>query len=187
MDIREFLEARLAEDAWWARNAGGRFGNTPPETGEHWHWVESRGDTPVTPDPTVGEHLDEAGTGEWRALALRSVEHYPIENAAYELPSFIISTAEEVNTVAAGHITRHDPARVLRDVEAKRRLLHVHAREHACLNLTGRGDTSTVDSRPWELWEEWDTREMDGVCLVLRLLALPYSDHPDYDPSWSPT
>jgi hypothetical protein len=26
----------------------------------------------------------------------------------------------------------------------------------------------------------------DRACLVIKLLAAPYSDHPDYDPEWKP-
>lgn len=174
MDIREFLTARLAEDEWWARNAGGCFGNVPPETGEHWHWVESRGDTPITPDPTVGELLDDGGADEWRSLALRSVEQYPMDRGG-TLPSFIISTAEEVNTVGGGHIVRHDPARVLRDVEAKRRLL--------------RDMLPEVEQMAGLIEHEYGAapdRVGTGVAnMVLRLVALSWSDHPDFDPTWS--
>ncbi|MFD7746716.1 DUF6221 family protein [Streptomyces sp. NPDC059698] len=60
------------------------------------------------------------------------------------------------------HIARHDPARVLREVEAKRQLID------------------------WVL--RWPMRpappsSVDGV---LERLALPYSDHPDYQDTWRP-
>lgn len=163
-DLRAFVETRFAEDEWWARNSGGCFGNTPPETGEHWHWVESRGDTPITPDPTIGEHLDDAGTGEWRRLALRSIEEYPLSGGG-TLPSFIVSTAEEVNTVAGGHIVRHDPARVLRDIAAKRQMFEECVR--------------AVDGGP-------DGSAAAGLAVtVMKGLAAPYSTHPDYDRKWA--
>lgn len=55
------------------------------------------------------------------------------------------------------HIARHDPARVLREVEAKRAIVAL------TLNLT--------DGDP----DEFST---------LRHLAAVYSDHPDYDEAW---
>lgn len=83
------------------------------------------------------------------------------------------------------HITRHDPARVLREVEAKRRIVHAHAQPHECLALSGSGERSAVDGKPWELWEPAHTDD-HGPCFVLRCLALPYADHPDYREEWRP-
>lgn len=61
----------------------------------------------------------------------------------------------------ATHIARHDPARVLREVVAKRRIVERYAwlREH--------GDTGDA---------AW----------VLPLLALPYADHTDHRQEWRP-
>lgn len=71
------------------------------------------------------------------------------------------------------HMARHDPARVLRDVEAKRRILAAYADD----DRLRFGDWETCsDSCPVQVLDE-----------VVKLLALPYSDHPDYDPAWSPT
>jgi hypothetical protein len=62
----------------------------------------------------------------------------------------------------AEHIVRHDPARVLAEVDAKRQIID------------------------WVL--EWPMRphppsSVDGV---LERLALPYADHPDYKDAWRP-
>lgn len=65
------------------------------------------------------------------------------------------------------HIARHDPARVLADVDAKRRILDLEVPDHY--------DT------PGE-WRGWHDAYND----VLRLLALPYADHPDYREEWTP-
>ncbi|MFC5744851.1 DUF6221 family protein [Actinomadura rugatobispora] len=62
----------------------------------------------------------------------------------------------------AAHIARHDPRRVAADVEAKRRLIEQHT------GYYGGGDD-----------EFWPVQ-------TLRLLALPYSDHPDYQEEWRP-
>ena len=63
------------------------------------------------------------------------------------------------------HVARHgDPARVLREVEAKRRIIQEHV----------------------------DQVEMDDPCVpivagerLLRHLGAVYADHPDYDPEWA--
>lgn len=70
----------------------------------------------------------------------------------------------------AAYIARQDPARVLREVEAKRTILAMHAPSER----TEYG--AQVCSRCSDL----------SPCDTLRLLALPYSDHPDYDESWRP-
>jgi hypothetical protein len=68
------------------------------------------------------------------------------------------------------HIARHDPARVLRDVAAKRRLFAKHA---PVINGT---------QGSWT-WFEGSESESEKV---MQLLSLPYADHPEYDPAWAP-
>lgn len=65
------------------------------------------------------------------------------------------------------HIARHDPARVLADVEAKRRIVE-EANLYLCDSGPGCG---------------YRTKHGHNV---LRLLALPYADHPDYREEWRP-
>ncbi|MGW6395421.1 DUF6221 family protein [Streptomyces sp. NPDC055103] len=96
----------------------------------------------------------------------------------------------ELDAELSQHIARYDPARVLAEVDAKRQI----AREH------GPSDKHTTI---WD-WFELGTwcgecgtdpcRELtncpicgasDG-CRTLRLLALPYADHPDYQDAWRP-
>lgn len=83
----------------------------------------------------------------------------------------VVCTAESGQRVASvsrapqsEHIARHDPARVLADVEAKRRLLAV------------------LDGDPF------DALGAEGAykLLVAKHLAAPYADHPDYRPEWAP-
>ena len=64
------------------------------------------------------------------------------------------------------HATRHDPARVLRQVERDRRLLDY------LVALEGKA----LDGNWWNL----DTDE------PFKLLALPYADRPGYRPEWKP-
>ena len=82
-----------------------------------------------------------------------------------------LRAAKMPNHVAdAEHIARHDPARVLRDVEAKRKLLAF------LVVLAGETD----------LGDAWWRLEQSHPA-PLRLLAAPYSDHPDYRSEWSPS
>ena len=75
---------------------------------------------------------------------------------------------------AAEHIARHDPARVLREVAAKRRILDWH--RHATFYREPIGPTCEVcgdhDGEDW--------------CQTLRLLALPYADRDGYRSEWAP-
>ncbi|WP_406365238.1 DUF6221 family protein [Streptomyces sp. NBC_00645] len=67
------------------------------------------------------------------------------------------------------YIAEHDPARVLREIDAKRRILAEHA-------LNG-----------W-VCDTCDNGEVDQTfpCPTLRLLALPYADRPGYREEWRP-
>lgn len=71
------------------------------------------------------------------------------------------------------HIARHDPARVLAEVEAKRRILDEHRDEDG--NCYGCG-----------LCNDGERRYKVDECPTKRALALPYSDHPDYREEWRP-
>ena len=77
------------------------------------------------------------------------------------------SYADNVITPQRGeHIARWDPARVLAEVDAKRRM---------------------VD----RLWDDSEGILRPGIASgtarpVLELLALPYADHPDYREGWRP-
>jgi len=64
----------------------------------------------------------------------------------------------------ARHIARHDPARVLREIEAKRAILE--------------NSVFVMDKYAGGMY-------LDFVRETLRHLAAIYSDHPDYNPKWS--
>ncbi|BBC35256.1 hypothetical protein SGFS_065500 [Streptomyces graminofaciens] len=70
------------------------------------------------------------------------------------------------------HIAEWDPARVLREIDAKRRLLD----EHEATGLKGCAacgfTLEYMGHGPW--------------CTTLRLLALPYADRDGYREEWSP-
>ncbi|ORJ99858.1 DUF6221 family protein [Prescottella equi] len=74
---------------------------------------------------------------------------------------------DDVLLPVADHIARHDPARVLREVESKRGVL-----------------------ADYELYKDAKYPDSDGghamaLEYVLDLLAAVYSDHPDYQQEWA--
>ncbi|MEU8760671.1 DUF6221 family protein [Streptomyces sp. NPDC048659] len=74
----------------------------------------------------------------------------------------------------ATHVARHDPARVLAEVDAKRRILELHGPaeyEYSDVDICSTCDRGGPLPHP---------------CPTLHLLALPYADHPDYDEAWRP-
>lgn len=91
--------------------------------------------------------------------------------------------ADVATEEAAAHIARHDPARVLREVEAKRAILAEHTPETPDYGpFKGEpqcGSCGAVSSDAYY--------GIDWPCGTLRHLAAVYSDHPDYDPAWAVT
>ena len=73
----------------------------------------------------------------------------------------------------AHHIARHDPARVLAECEAKRRIVA----ERPAIGLPGR----MLDYNTLAAVHEEVERQRE---YAFRLLALPYADHSDFDDAW---
>jgi hypothetical protein len=145
-DLVEFLRARLDEDEAAARVSADFGGGI---YGYHWH--------------VSGSHADEGGTY-WRIVAIAKAGE---AEQVVEVVGSGMSGGGAHTEQVAHHAVRHDPARVLREVEAKRQLLAVHhpyveEPDQACLGCYG--------------GIEWET------CPVLRALAAVYADHPDYWP-----
>jgi hypothetical protein len=72
-------------------------------------------------------------------------------------------------------IAAHDPARVLREIEAKRRVL----RQHADVRAQVRNPVSAENRRAARV-------EQGALEDVMRLLAMPYADRPGYRQEWAP-
>lgn len=70
------------------------------------------------------------------------------------------------------HVERHDPSRVLREVALKRYLLELHSpyTDGMCSGCTG-GPAPFGD--------------VPSPCSHVRAMAAIWSDHPDYNPSWT--
>lgn len=73
-----------------------------------------------------------------------------------------------------------DPARVLAECEAKRRIMEALIDAEAAVATY---DTDDPNNPP-SYWQEWGN--LHALRLAAELLALPYADHPDFDPGWKP-
>ena len=114
-------------------------------------------------------------SGEWQA------EHPPgsrwkvMDALGYSVVEYTDLDSEP--WFATPHIARHDPARVLAEVDAKRRILAEH--EHfptaggfGCRICAYNGRDGVIEPEGW--------------CATVRLLALPYADRPGYRDEWRP-
>lgn len=78
----------------------------------------------------------------------------------------------------AEHIARWDPARVLAEGEAKRRIVELHRHYESAIQVE-RASATLADPIPNTLYAA-----RDALAEMLRLLASVYSEHPDFDPEW---
>jgi hypothetical protein len=144
MILTEFLAARLDEDAKIAIVAAAQ---NPGSAADKWsaEKVDRRDE-----DSIVRKH--------WAILPER-VKGVVLAEVPLDILPRVVT-----------HLARHDPARVLAEVEAKRRIL----------DLAGEWQAAAGPGA--------DFARQAAVVLdrTLRLLALPYADHPDYDPEWRP-
>lgn len=145
VDLVAFLRARLDEDERIAREADG----------PHWR----PGDGNVSEGGLYALDGDPAGENDGWAIAWFKMGE---TNPGQQLPAF--SNRKRHPHENSVHAARHDPARVLREVEAKRRIVDSFAASG--LPLATRNAEFAV------------------VRMVLRLLALPHADHPDFRDEW---
>jgi hypothetical protein len=79
-------------------------------------------------------------------------------------------------------VNRHDPARVLREVEAKRALI-AFAFNNAAIIDGEWGDCHEAAEIAAGQCQDYG---MSAARDALKPLVAVYSDHPDFDPSWAP-
>ncbi|MEU9220151.1 DUF6221 family protein [Streptomyces sp. NPDC048376] len=143
------------------------------------------------------------GAGEWRyaeSLADEGGRYWSITTVA---PHDTAPTVELVGSGMSGggvheealahHITEQDPARVLRETDAKRQLLDLHGLVHRdliWLDETGEERTAEIPvcghCVPRHSAFPRPSAVPQGPCATLRLLALPYADRHGYRPDWRP-
>lgn len=112
------------------------------------------------------------GSGEWDT----SGPGYPEAPEVRVVDNVRSDLFETSNVFIAEHIARWDPARVLAEIAAKRRIMEEfdNARENF------RNDPAPG---AWESTHRADER-LRTLDLVVRLLAAPYADQEDFDESW---
>jgi hypothetical protein len=84
-----------------------------------------------------------------------------------------------------GYLALHDPARVLREVTAKRRVMARHRPDQDGSELTWNRD-ACLGCGGHERWEHTEPNVEDvNNCPELRDLAAVYSDHQDFREEWA--
>jgi hypothetical protein len=82
----------------------------------------------------------------------------------------------------------HDPARVLREVEAKRRILDLHPITTDVITdpeVYVKTERQPFGCRTDHEFYDGETAGF-GYCETLKLLALPYADHEEFNEEWRP-
>lgn len=150
MTITEFLLVRIAEDEAAAEAAVAKSGRS-------WHREEGHTGSVVgtSSDYRSSYRSDPGILWDWES-------------------GFICAHTESVD-----HIARHDPARVVAECAAKRRIIEDHVldvglddRKPGCRSCS---ETSYYDGGRYSTG--WP-------CETLAALASVYADHRDYDPAW---
>lgn len=162
-DLTDFLLARIAEDEAIARNAT------------------------ICP-LTRGGEVPKLSARQWIAR-LNSLGRWVIEGVDREetVAELRIAFPLGVESYSARHIARHDPARVLAECEAKRRIVRIHAG-----GGESPGDTDTGYGRYYrydhacETCGEFGEYGVEWPCATIKSLALPYADHEDFREEWKP-
>lgn len=124
----------------------------------------------------LGEQLDEderiardADPGPWKSESLGRHNQAAIKLAA---PTSLIQFDGSRAAANGMHASRHDPARVLREIDAKRRMIDTFTRRYEASKASS---TTTATGAHWVMLAD-----------TLRLLALPYADRPGYREEWRP-
>lgn len=161
-----FLKARLDEDEIIACAASGstvigeRGAWKASPTGDEWEaHISAHGDEELLVALRVElPRPPDVMSGSWGvAVPCCSDSEDPAESA---MPTLV-------------HAAHHDPARALRDVEAKRRLLADYEEGRVDLDAQYAPDRDYMG-------------RLDGLEVALQYLATTYADHPDYFPEWRP-
>jgi hypothetical protein len=97
----------------------------------------------------------------------------PIPLGGRSLRTTLVGGDRQTLDAIVAHQDRHDPARVLAECEAKRRIVNEYTEARAQMEA----DRRDQDVAP---------RRVFTLGRVLCLLALPYAEHEDYREEWRP-
>lgn len=109
-----------------------------------------------------------ATDGPWTTMGQRVLDPSPPSNRLGIGMAVGHAAASADYNETAEHIARHDPARVLREIEAKRQIVDLHGGN---LNIDLTFCSHCEHAMP---------------CPTLLMLALPYADRPGYRDEWRP-
>jgi hypothetical protein len=137
-------------------------------------------------DPTLTEFLL-ARIAEDEAVA-RALSYSPRWIMAHDMPDAFPGVVEQ--------IMRWDPARVLAECAAKRRIVEIHAVEHLEKVVYDYSAGKYLDARvPWDVCsicidldytdDEGAVAPLDYPCPTIGALAAVYAEHADYRPEWA--
>lgn len=166
MDLTTFLLARIAEDEAVAKAAASVQGA---------RWSDEGGilSSDTEPNGAPGRGLTlYAPVGRWML--------WDCEGAG----SLCVADA------TSAHMAGWDPGRVLADCEAKRRIVELHEITTTKISLPP-FDSLTGEPNPhgYEVTCAacgWASLDATSGCATLRLLALLYADHDEYNEEWRP-
>ena len=123
---------------------------------------------------TIGLHqVEHLGDGKWgreyvKPLAVELVRR----EVAWWIPAGPSSPGNQGSDAAGTALfERFAPARVLAECEAKRRLVALHGPDQPYCS---------------DNFSNADHAYFEGPCENLRILALPYADHPEFRSEWRP-
>ncbi|WP_326806045.1 DUF6221 family protein [Streptomyces sp. NBC_01788] len=133
------------------------------------------------------EQVARAAGGGWRELPKNwvSLRSSGVGQAPAHRVALVLDEGERA------HIVRHDPARVLRELDAKRRILALYATAIEGRTALRARMREAIEKDSDEFTrlhrQESELLEMAGrMAPVVRLLALPYVDRPGYREEWRP-
>ena len=131
---------------------------------------------------------DEAVARETPGVRAWECDPHPARPVIAQVVSSDGALASEVLTSDAQHIARWDPARVLADIEAKRRIVEIH---HPHDHGGEHGEAVFCNECQWDHGDDEpriDNQPVEGFgthpCQTLLALALPDAGHPDFKDEW---
>ena len=143
----------------------------------------------------LGEQLDEDERIARAAGGRIEIDYHWFEVSSAKHPGVVgterglLVTTDRALREHAAHIAAHDPARVLREIDAKRAIVDEH------VLTVEKVDAAPYDSFTGERRSDvydvtcavcgWANDDRTSGCRTLRLLASVYSDRPGYRQEWS--
>jgi hypothetical protein len=146
----------------------------------------------IAEDEVAAREAADVTMPEWHVRVEDAYEMQLVHDSRGKAVVFWEQGSLEDGLLLAAHIARHDPARVLAECAAKRRIVELHRHEakgpgpvlHDGARDLNEGVfgcviCSCVDDDPgWHFTGGW--------CQTVRLLGLPYTGRDGYDERWRP-